>query len=148
MVCALPSSARLCAALVLALVPAAPVPGAEPPGAARLTGAVARIVDGDTLRLHGLPVAVRLWGLDAPERGQKGAERATAALGALAQGQSLSCRIRDIDRYGRIVGQCHLPDGRDLAATLIAAGDAREYCRYSGGHYGTCAIPPDRPPPN
>lgn len=128
--------------LLLALAAGGPAFGAEPPAPATLAGEVARIVDGDTLRLHGLPVAVRLWGLDAPERGQKGAARATAALGALAQGQSLSCRIRDIDRYGRIVGQCHLPDGRDLAATLIAAGDAREYCRYSGGHYGTCAIPP------
>ena len=50
----------------------------------------------------------------------------------------LSCRQRDIDRYGRIVGQCFLPDGRDITAAMIASGTAQEFCRYSGNHYGTC----------
>ena len=31
-----------------------------------------------------------------------------------------------------------LPDGRDIAAEMIRAGVATEYCRYSGGFYGTC----------
>ena len=39
---------------------------------------------------------------------------------------------RDIDRYGRIVGQCFLPDGRDITAAMIASGTAREFCRYWG----------------
>jgi micrococcal nuclease len=50
----------------------------------------------------------------------------------------LTCRQRDIDRFGRIVGQCRLPDGRDLTAAMIATGTAREFCRFSGNHYGTC----------
>jgi endonuclease YncB( thermonuclease family) len=34
--------------------------------------------------------------------------------------------VRDIDRFGRIVGQCVLPDGRDIAAVMIASGAAME----------------------
>ena len=50
----------------------------------------------------------------------------------------LHCDVRDIDRYGRFVGQCFLGDGRDIAAVMIEVGVATEYCRYSGGYYGTC----------
>ena len=64
--------------------------------------------------------------------------RPTTALAALIDGRQLTCRQRDIDRYGRIVGQCFLADGRDLNAAMIASGTAREFCRYSGDHYGTC----------
>ena len=52
-------------------------------------------------------------------------------------GNKLTCRQRDVDRHGRIVGQCFTSDGRDIAAVMISAGLAAEYCRYSGGEYGT-----------
>ena len=72
-------------------------------------------------------------------RRSPGAEStATPATSWLIAGQQLTCRQRDIDRYGRIVGQCFLPDVRDIAATIIASGTAEEYCRYSGNHYRTC----------
>ena len=61
-----------------------------------------------------------------------------AALASLIAGQELTCRQRDIDRYGRIVGQCFLADGRDITAAMIASGSTQEYCRYSGNHYRTC----------
>jgi endonuclease YncB( thermonuclease family) len=67
-----------------------------------------------------------------------GGSQATAALTALIAGQQLTCRQRDIDRYGRIVGQCFLPDGRDITAAMIESGTAQEFCRYSGNHYRTC----------
>lgn len=79
-----------------------------------------------------------VWGLDAPERGQPGGAEATTALTQMIGGQLLTCRERDVDRYGRIVGQCFTRDGRDIASAMIAGGVAAEYCRYSGGAYGTC----------
>ncbi|MFO1050488.1 MAG: thermonuclease family protein [Geminicoccaceae bacterium] len=81
---------------------------------------------------------LRVWGLDAPEVDMPGGSQATAALTALISGQQLSCHQRDIDRYGRIVGQCFLPDGRDITAVMIESGTAQEFCRYSGNHYRTC----------
>lgn len=99
---------------------------------------VVRVVDGDTFRVDGLERSIRIWGLDAPERGESGGSAATRALRGLIEGREVSCRIRDIDRYRRIVGQCFLPDGRDVAAAMIRKGAATEYCRFSKGHYGAC----------
>jgi endonuclease YncB( thermonuclease family) len=103
-----------------------------------LSGSVQRTIDGDTFRLQDLEPSIRIWGLDAPERGQPGGAEATNMLQDLITGQTLTCRIRDIDRYDRIVAQCFLSDGQDIAAEMIEARVAREYCRYSGGYYGTC----------
>ena len=99
---------------------------------------VVRVVDGDTFRVDGLERSIRIWGLDAPERGDSGGSAATRALRGLIEGREVNCRIRDIDRYRRIVGQCFLPDGRDVAAAMIRKGAATEYCRFSKGHYGSC----------
>ena len=99
---------------------------------------VTRVVDGDTLWISSADVRIRVWGLDAPETDQPGGSAATSALPRLISGQTLTCRQHDIDRYGRIVGQCFLPDGRDITAAMIASGTAREFCRYSGNHYRTC----------
>ena len=103
-----------------------------------LVGQVTRVVDGDTFWLDTSGVSIRVWGLDAPERGTPGGAEATAALAQLIAGERLTCRERDIDRYGRIVGQCFLADGSDITAALIASGTSTEYCRYSDGFYGTC----------
>ncbi|WP_157994760.1 thermonuclease family protein [Paracoccus tegillarcae] len=101
-------------------------------------GQVTRVVDGDTFWVTSQSTRIRVWGLDAPEIGNAGGSTATAQLAGLVSGRSVQCRMRDVDRYGRIVGQCWLPDGRDIAATMIASGTAREYCRFSGNYYGTC----------
>jgi endonuclease YncB( thermonuclease family) len=106
--------------------------------AGTFTGQVTRVVDGDTFRISSKDIRIRVWGLDAPEVEQPGGSAATATLSRLISGQSLTCRQRDIDRYGRIVGQCFLPDGRDIAAVMIESGAAQEFCRYSGNHYRTC----------
>ena len=102
------------------------------------SGKVSRVTDGDTFHLSGLDPAIRVWGLDAPERKQVGGSEATRSMRGLITGATLDCRVRDIDRYQRIVAQCFLPDGRDIAAEMIRMGVATEYCRYSGGYYRTC----------
>ncbi len=102
------------------------------------TGRVTRVVDGDTFRISGQGASIRVWGLDAPETHERRGAAATAMLTRLVSGKTLQCRQRDIDRYGRIVGQCWLPDGRDITAAMIDSGTATEYCHFSGNHYGTC----------
>ena len=103
-----------------------------------VSGAVRYVTDGDTFSLRGVERPIRVWGLGAPERDERGASAATSTLRRLISGQSLTCRVRDLDQYGRIVEQCFLSDGRDIAAQVIAAGVALEYCYFSGGYYGTC----------
>lgn len=103
-----------------------------------LEARVSKVLDGDTFTLSGHSRRVRVWGLDAPEWNRPGGSAATAAMRSLIAGKILQCRVRDMDRNGRYVGQCFLPDGRDIAAEMIRIGVATEYCRYSRGYYGTC----------
>ena len=104
----------------------------------RFRGRITRIVDGDTFWMDSAPVRIRVWALDAPEIGQPGGDAATEAMRQLTADRELECLTRDIDRFGRIVAQCWLPDGRDITAAMIASGTAREFCRFSRNHYGTC----------
>ena len=122
-------------AAVLALFAA---PDARAEIAINLEARVSKILDGDTFTLSGESRRIRVWGLDAPEWNHQGGSAATATLRGLISGKRLRCAIRDIDRYGRLVAQCFLPDGRDIAAEMIRSGAAREYCRFSKGYYGTC----------
>ena len=132
---------RRAAVLLVALAIAAAFIG-DPDVQAQQSGAlkarVSKILDGDTFTLSGESRRIRVWGLDAPEWDQRGGSTATATLKGLISGKTLRCDVRDIDRYGRLVGQCFLPDGRDIAAEMIRSGAATEYCRYSRGYYGTC----------
>ncbi|MBD9529123.1 thermonuclease family protein [Paracoccus sp. PAR01] len=105
---------------------------------AAFAGSVGRVVDGDTFTLQGESRRVRVWGLDAPEGNRPGGSNATATMRQMVAGRWLQCNLRDIDRYERIVAQCFLPDGRDIAAEMIRAGVATEYCSFSRGYYGTC----------
>lgn len=91
-----------------------------------------RVVDGDTLAIG--DVRYRLWGIDAPERGTAAGAAATAQMRALVASRSVRCEPRDRDRYGRVVAVCYA-DGRDLAWDMVATGHARDWPRYSGGHY-------------
>lgn len=103
-----------------------------------LEARVSKVLDGDTFTLSGESRRIRVWGLDAPEWNHRGGATATSTLRSLISGKHLRCAVLDIDRYGRFVAQCLLPDGRDIAAEMIRSGAATEYCRYSGGYYGTC----------
>ena len=136
-----PSLFLRAAALALILFGCAPPPPQQtdvPQGSAAFAATVSKVIDGDTFALQGESRRIRVWGLDAPEWNRPGGADATATMRQLVSGQRLQCQIRDVDRYERIVAQCFLPDGRDIAAVMIRAGVASEYCRYSRGYYRTC----------
>lgn len=115
-------------ALVAVLLSCQPSTGHE-----AFTGKVVGVADGDTLVvLDGTtPVRVRLHGIDCPERGQAFGAAARRFASSLAFGQSVTVRSRGKDRYGRVLGEVVLPDGRRLDRELVAAGMAWHYARYS-----------------
>jgi hypothetical protein len=86
-------------------------------GADAVLVSVASVIDGDTIEIHGR--RVRLHGIDAPESAQtcldgRGREwrcgqRAALALQQLIGRRTVTRYQRDIDRYGRFVGQCFAP---------------------------------------
>lgn len=124
--------------LLVACNDEAPAPADKTGDSYDLSAPVARVIDGDTFVLSGVSPRIRVWALDAPEWNHPGGSAATAAMRGLVSGKTLNCRVRDIDRYGRYVGQCFLPDGRDITAEMIKMGVATEYCYFSKNHYRTC----------
>mgnify|MGYP001565759171 CR=1 FL=1 len=98
------------------------------PALAQDVSGSARAADGDSLDFGG--IAVRLYGIDAPELAQ-GCERgganwacgkeAAAKLTSLVSGRQTSCEQRDIDTHGRTVADCRA-GGTDLAGAMVDAG--------------------------
>jgi endonuclease YncB( thermonuclease family) len=67
------------------------------------TGKVVAITDGDTIKVmhNGAAERIRLWGIDCPESKQAFGTRATQFTGDLAFGQTVTVKVRDVDRYKR-----------------------------------------------
>ncbi len=67
--------------------------------------AIAAVLDGDTVKVEGTDgqFTVRLIGINAPEKGECYADRATAALQSLVAGRpvSLTADVSDVDQFGR-----------------------------------------------
>jgi micrococcal nuclease len=101
--------------------------------AASFTGRVVGITDGDTIRvLHsGRAERVRLWGIDCPELHQPFGTRARQFTSSAAFGKVVTVQVRDVDRYGRTVGEVILQDGRSLNRELVRAGLAWWYRQYT-----------------
>ena len=96
------------------------------------------VIDGDTLELHGQ--RIRIFGIDAPESGQRCARadgstwrcgrNAALALDDLVQGRTVTCRARDKDRWSRVVAVCRVGQ-LDLGRWMVERGLATAYRRYS-----------------
>src|SRR5262245_25308253 len=101
--------------------------------AEQFTGKVVGIADGDTIQVlrEGKAVKVRLHGVDAPEKAQAFGTQARKFTGDLVFQQTVTVVIRSTDRYGRLVGEVQLPDGRSLNQELVKAGMAWWYRPYA-----------------
>lgn len=87
---------------------------------------VSHVTDGDTvwLRAEGrAPIKLRLDGLDAPERCQRGGEQAREALTARVLHRQVEVLTRAHDQHGRAIGTLQL-EGADVGGWLVAQGHA------------------------
>ena len=103
-----------------------------------LTGKVVRIADGDTVTIlvgGDQQVKIRLFGIDAPERGQDYSRRSRETLADLVFEKEVRVVVHDKDRYGRTVGDIYV--GNTLVnEKMIKDGWAWDYARYSKSkHY-------------
>ena len=105
---------------------------------------ITRVVDGDTVAFEApfLPdplkkeLAVRIFGVDTPEKGhrakcpseaQRGAAASEFTKQAVAQAKRRQVALMDWDKFGgRVLGDIIL-DGQSLRGMLIQRGFAREY---------------------
>jgi micrococcal nuclease len=118
--------------LLLLLSTVALVGAAAAPAAAAqesLPATVSRVVDGDTIDAQlpdGSVLRVRLIGIDTPEVGACGADRATAALEQLVLGRAVTL-VPDPtqgaqDRFGRSLFYVDRDDGLDAGRELLRTG--------------------------
>lgn len=92
------------------------------------TGECVSVSDGDTITvMYGeLPVRIRLYGIDAPELKQAHGKKARDLLVYLAEGQKLTLRKMDIDKYHRAVCRAWVGD-LEISREMIAQGAAWVY---------------------
>ena len=96
---------------------------------------VVAVTDGDTVTVlrDKQQVRIRLHGIDSPERAQPYGTRARQFTGELAHQRDVTVVVRDYDRYGRVVAEIILPDGRNLNHETVRAGFAWRYRQYARG---------------
>jgi endonuclease YncB( thermonuclease family) len=93
-----------------------------------------RVADGDSFavaRSGSRPTdEVRIFGIDAPERGQPWSRRAREALSERVYGKVVRIVPVERDRYGRIVAEV-FSDGAAVAEEQVRAGHAWVFRRYT-----------------
>jgi micrococcal nuclease len=101
--------------------------------AEQFAGKVVGISDGDTISVlrEGKAVKVRLHGVDTPEKAQAFGTQARKFTSDLAFQREVTVEVHTTDRYGRLVGEVRLPDGRSLNQELVRAGMAWWYRQYA-----------------
>jgi len=95
---------------------------------------ITTISDGDTV--EGVPegdkraIRIRIFGIDAPERGEPFSQQARTSTRILLLDQHARAIGKDVDRYGRLVAILHV-GGVDASESLLKAGLACHYTAYS-----------------
>lgn len=99
----------------------------------RLTARVEHVFDGDSLRVRidGQDRELRLWGIDAPERGQAGADRARDALAARIADREVVAVVMAIDVHGRLIVRLGL-DRTEINLAQLSDGHAWWFRRFAG----------------
>jgi endonuclease YncB( thermonuclease family) len=97
---------------------------------------VVAVKDGDSivvLRVEGgsrEPLEIRLYGIDAPERGQPWARRAREALSKRVFGKEVRINAVEKDRYGRTIGEVYADDVC-VGCELLREGHVWVYREYT-----------------
>ncbi len=106
----------------------------------------AKIIDGDTIKISSKKI--RLHGIDAPEKKQTCkkpyitisffsitksylcGQVSTNKLTKKINNQIIKCKIKDVDRYNRLIGECYKRN-ENLNSWLVSNGYAVAYRKYS-----------------
>ena len=93
-------------------------------------------IDGDTIRCGPDQPNVRIWGVQAPEKGMAGWAESRDSLQRFVNG-GVVCEPKGTS-YRRVVGRCFNRMLFDVGFFQMKEGHATEWCRYSRGFYRTC----------
>lgn len=106
---------------------------------------IKRIIDGDTLAVKVWPwqkspallvpgeLKVRVWGINAVEKGERGYAEASRKLASFAPpGRFIRLRRKNVDKYGRIVADCkRFFRLKSVSEKMILSGHAKYVKEYA-----------------
>ena len=87
-------------------------------------GEVVAVSSGDTIKVlrAGRVIAVRLEGIDCPDKEQGYSEEAKRFTEDFVFGKKVAVKVSRLNRRGQVVGQVILADGKNLNEALVKAG--------------------------
>lgn len=88
------------------------------------TGKLVRVHSGDKVSVMNgrKAMVVRLYGVDCPENGQPFSKEARLFTSETAFNNDVKVEFKRRDKYGRVIGEIILPDGRNLNHELLIEG--------------------------
>jgi endonuclease YncB( thermonuclease family) len=94
---------------------------------------VYKIIDGDSFegRSNGQNYRIRLFGIDAPEKGQDFYQKSKDRLGQLCKEGPITIKIRNKDYFGRWVAEAYTSNGEFINQTMVKEGFAWHFTKYS-----------------
>lgn len=98
-----------------------------------ITGKVVKVKDGDSIVLlrNRKQYEIRLVNIDCPEHLQAFGTQARHFTSNLIFGKMVRAEYASKDKYGRLLAEVFLPDGRSLNRDLVRNGFAWKYDRYT-----------------
>ncbi|MDR2995560.1 MAG: thermonuclease family protein [Bacillus cereus] len=102
-----------------------------------ITGKVISVADGDTVTIltdTNEQIRVRLYGIDAPERGQDFGSKARSYLNSLCYGKMARVEKKGIDQYDRVLGIVYVND-LNLNWEMVKNGLAWYYDYFTDDPY-------------
>lgn len=102
------------------------------PNSNTITGEVVSVADGDTFTMKTITnekIKVRLYGIDAPERGQDFGTKSRQLLNDLCYGKVVEVTVEDIDQYDRTLGTVYV-DGINVNEEMVRKGLAWYYSHF------------------
>ncbi|MDR2955960.1 MAG: thermonuclease family protein [Prevotella sp.] len=101
-----------------------------------ITGEVVSVADGDTFTMKtmtGERIKVRLYGIDAPERGQDFSNKSRQLLNDLCYGKIVDVHSQGYDQYDRLLGFVYI-DGLNVNEEMVRQGLAWYYNHFVDDH--------------
>lgn len=113
--------------LLISCEPAQTVPGEQ------ISLTVYKIIDGDSFegRANGQNFRIRLFGIDAPEKGQDFYQKSKERLGQLCKEGPINIKLRNKDYFGRWVADGYTFNGEFINQTMVKEGLAWHFTKYS-----------------
>lgn len=94
---------------------------------------VVGISDGDTFTVINqdkLQLKIRIYGIDAPEKGQDFGSKAKQAISDLIMGKDIQIDVQSRDSWGRLISYVYTSDGRDVSLLMLQEGMAWHFVKY------------------